>query len=101
MINELKSKVMSEFTQKTGDDIDIIISYTDSRRVLYSEKAHRLTNEKYILNVTDENGKAIINIECSCEKGAFYALCDIRRQIKYTGLKKGEHICSPSFAVRG
>ena len=77
--------------------VDITISYTDNRRTSYCEKSHRLTDEKYILNIFDNK----INIECSGEKSAFYALCDIAKRLDENRMCNGEYICSPSFAVRG
>lgn len=79
------------------NDFDINISYRDSRRTTYCEKSHRLTDEKYILKISDKK----IGIECSGEKSAFYALCDIAERISENRLCSGEYICSPSFAVRG
>lgn len=79
------------------NDFDINISYRDSKRTAYCEKSHRLTDEKYILSITDKK----IGIECSGEKSAFYALCDIVKQLGEKRLCGGEYICAPSFAVRG
>ncbi len=79
------------------DDFDINISYLDLKRTVYCEKSHRVTDEKYILNISGRK----IYIECPGEKGAFYALCDIARRICENRLCDGEYICSPSFAVRG
>ncbi|MBQ3045706.1 MAG: beta-N-acetylglucosaminidase domain-containing protein [Clostridia bacterium] len=76
---------------------DINIAYLNSRRTVYCEKLHRLTDEKYILGIADKK----INIECSGEKSAFYALCDIAKRIDENRLCSGEFICSPSFPVRG
>ncbi|MBQ7122258.1 MAG: beta-N-acetylglucosaminidase domain-containing protein [Clostridia bacterium] len=76
---------------------DINIAYLNSRRTVYCEKSHRLTDEKYILGIADKK----INIECSGEKSAFYALCDIAKRIDENRLCSGEFICSPSFPVRG
>lgn len=73
------------------------IVYDNSKRVCYCDNNHRITDEKYILNVTGEK----VTIICSCEKGAFYALCDLAKRIEDNTLCDGEYICSPSFAVRG
>ncbi len=91
---------ISAFEELLGNvtaDYDISISCDNSRRTAYCEKAHRLTDEKYILSV---NGKSI-GIECSGEKSAFYALCDVARRIEEGRLTNGEYVCSPCFAVRG
>ncbi len=77
--------------------LDINIKVGNTRRVCYCEKTHRLTNEKYILTVSGSN----IDVECSGEKSAFYALGDIAKRIEENSLADGEYVCSPSFAVRG
>lgn len=79
------------------NDFDINISYRNSRRTTYCEKSHRLTDEKYILSISDKK----IDIECSGEKSAFYALCDIAKRLSEQRLCNGEYVCAPSFAVRG
>ncbi len=76
---------------------DVNITYCNSRRTTYCEKTHRFTDEKYILNVSGKK----ISIECSGEKSAFYALCDIVKRSDEKCLCNGEYICAPSFAVRG
>ncbi len=78
-------------------DYNIDILYENSKRVCYCEKAYKVTNEKYILSVSGKN----VKINCSCEKGAFYALCDLARRIEENTVSDGEYICSPSFKVRG
>ncbi|MBQ7101342.1 MAG: hypothetical protein IJN81_06890, partial [Clostridia bacterium] len=64
---------------------DITFGFGNTRRVCYCEKTHRLTDEKYILTVSGKN----IAVECSCEKGAFYALCDIAKRIEENSLADG------------
>lgn len=76
---------------------DITFNVSNTRRVCYCEKTQRLTDEKYILTVSGKR----IEVECSCEKGAFRALCDIAKRIEENKLSDGEYICAPAFAVRG
>ncbi len=88
------------FTELFGDvlkDFDINISFQNLRHTGYCEKSHRLTDEKYILDISDIN----ITIECSGEKSAFYALCDLAKHIGKEKLCNGKYICCPSFCVRG
>lgn len=77
--------------------IEITIEQTDTKRTSYCEKSHRLTDEKYILNISGNS----VKIECSGEKSAFYALCDLARRAEENRLDDGEYVCAPSFAVRG
>ncbi len=88
------------FSELFGDelkDFNINISYLNSRLTLYCEKSHRLTDEKYILNISDKS----ITIECSGEKSAFYALCDIAKRVNEEKINNGKFVCCPSFRVRG
>lgn len=85
------------FSELTGEDIDISVSYSDTRKTAYCEKTRRLTDEKYILNISGKK----IKIECSGEKSAFYALCDIAGRLRENSLCDGEYICAPAFARRG
>lgn len=94
MINNLA------FYEIFGDslkELNINIKFSDLRQTTYCEKTHRLTDEKYILDISDKN----INILCSGEKSAFYALCDITHRLNLNNLNNGMFICSPAFAVRG
>lgn len=93
----LSIDAFSELFGNTLDDFKINISYINTRLTSYCESTRRLTDEKYILTVSDNE----IGIECSGDKGAFYALCDILKQINENEIKKGKYICSPSFKVRG
>lgn len=93
-----KSNPKAVFKKLFGNtDYDIDIVYENSKLVCYCEKAHRVTDEKYILSVSDK----YVKIRCSSEKGAFYALCDLARRIDENTVSDGEYICSPSFAARG
>ncbi len=95
-----KSKPVVVFEKLFGNitnGYNIKIFYENSERVGYCKKTHRVTDEKYILSVSGKE----VKIYCSCEKGAFYALCDLAKRIDENTVSDGEYICSPSFAVRG
>ncbi len=95
MIKNFKSPV--SFASLEGDNLEISVSILNNRDVSYCEKNHRYTDEKYIITV---NGNKI-DIECSSEKGAFYALCDISKKVEDGNLTDGKIVCSPSFKARG
>ncbi len=80
-----------------ANEYNIDFVFENSKRVTYCEKAHRVTDEKYILSVSGKK----VKICCSGEKSAFYALCDLAKRIDGNTFADGEYICSPSFAVRG
>ncbi|MCH5199133.1 MAG: beta-N-acetylglucosaminidase domain-containing protein [Oscillospiraceae bacterium] len=73
--------------------MNIEVKRLNSRRVLYDEKNHRFTDEKFIVTVNSNN----FSIECSGDKSEFYA----RNYIQRNHLTNGEYIISPSFKVRG
>lgn len=88
---------ISSFPALAGIDVSLVCS--DTRRTTYCEKTRRATDEKYILTVSENGGK--VRVECSGEKSAFYALCDLSRRAESGSLADGEYVCSPAFAVRG
>ncbi len=92
--------MVKKFEDAFGDvfsNYDITFTVGNTCRVCYCEKTQRLTDEKYILTVSGN----CINVECSGEKSAFYALVDIAKRIEENKLSDGEYISVPSFAVRG
>lgn len=94
MINDTN---LNAFWDNSLNDLNIKIRCTDTRRTTYCEKTHRITDEKYILNISGNT----VNIECSGEKSAFYAMCDIARRVEENRLCDGEFICAPLFKSRG
>lgn len=89
---------MNDYNELFGKtDYNIEILYDNSKRLTYCEKTHRVTDEKYILNISGNE----VKIYCSCDKGAFRALCDLAKRTEENNVADGEYICSPSFAVRG
>ena len=82
-----------------GDiDAEITVSQKNDRSVCYCEKTHRVTDEKYIINVSADKK---INIECSGEKSLYYALVDVKNRVESETLSEGRYIGSPLFKVRG
>ncbi len=88
MINGFHSE---KFNQMFPTDKNITIEKADTKEVCYCERTRRVTDEKYILDISESE----INILCSGEKSAFYALCDIKNH------GNGRFVCSPLFRVRG
>lgn len=88
MINGFCSEKFNKLFQS---DKIISIEKSDTREICYCERTHRVTDEKYILDISDNE----IRIICSGEKSAFYALCDLKNH------GNGRFICSPSFRIRG
>lgn len=99
MINGLLS--LPVFKGVFEEKVQISIVKSDLKKVCYCEKTHRVTDEKYILSVSQKDGKVFADIECSGEKSAYYALCDLKLRVENSKLSEGEFICSPCFATRG
>ena len=62
------------------NNIEINVTKENTQELCYCEKTSRVTDEKYILEVTTKDGKTSVNIRCSGEKSEFYALCDIAQR---------------------
>jgi len=73
--------------------MNIEVKRLNTKRVLYDENSCRYTDEKFIITVKGDN----VLIECSGDKGEFYALSFLSR--KKPG--DGEHVFSPAFRTRG
>ncbi|MBR5262574.1 MAG: beta-N-acetylglucosaminidase domain-containing protein [Clostridia bacterium] len=99
MINGFAS--FPTFEDFFGADTNINIRRSDTRKVCYCDRTHRVTDEKYILSIRHDDGKLCADIECSGEKSAFYALCDLKNRVESGAADDGEYICSPTFAKRG
>lgn len=73
----------------------------NTRRVCYCDKTRRVTDEKYILQITATDSGFDVCAVCSGNKSAFYALCDLERRVRTGTLCAGEFVCSPLFVQRG
>lgn len=99
MINSFVS--FPYFEEFFGDSALITVTKLNTRKVCYCEKTHRVTDEKYILNISHKDSKLVADIECSGEKSAFYALCDLKQRIENNNPEDGVFVCSPCFKTRG
>lgn len=83
------------------NNIEITVKNDKSKDLCYCEKTSRVTDEKYILEVSEKNGKMSVDIVCSGDKSEFYALCDIAHRVENGVLCEGRFVCSPLFKTRG
>ncbi len=90
---------LTTFLEK--NDIGITVTKENTKELCYCEKTRRVTDEKYILDVSEENGKVYVNIVCSGEKSGNYALCDVAHRVENETLCVGRFVCSPLFKTRG
>ena len=85
----------------TADNVIIHFHIEDTRALCYNEQYRRLTDEQSIISVTQTEPIIHIEVRCSGEKSAFYALHEIQRRTENGLLHNGTFVSSPSFAVRG
>ncbi len=94
---ELAERVFADFNIKTDGGFPVEIILSDTRKTTYIEEISKITDEKYLLNVT-ENG---VVVTASCEKGVFRALNTLCKLINKNELKTGECEDYPLFSRRG
>ncbi len=90
-------KVFSDYSLAVSNGFGVEIRCTDSKRTTYIDEISRLTDEKYIITVS-ENGAVI---EASCEKGVFRAAHTLAKLIRRGELKTGTLEDYPLFVKRG
>ena len=81
-----------------NNNIRVTVTKDNTKELCYCEKTRRVTDEKYILEVSDKKN---VNIICSGEKSEFYALCDVAHRVESETLEEGRFVCSPLFKTRG
>ena len=94
---ELAERVFADFNIKTDGEFSVEIKISNTRKTTYIEEISKITDEKYLLNVT-ENG---VVVTASCEKGVFRAVNTLCKLINKNELKTGECEDYPLFSTRG
>ena len=90
-------KVFADYSLPVSGGFKIIINCTDSKKTTYVEEISRLSDEKYIITVSEN--EAIV--EASCEKGVFRAAHTLAKLIRNGELKTGTLEDYPLFKKRG
>ncbi|MBQ6419760.1 MAG: beta-N-acetylglucosaminidase domain-containing protein [Clostridia bacterium] len=91
--------LFSSFLADPG--IEVCIDYENTRRVTYSYRTRRATDEKYLLSVEKDGDMTKVKVVCSGEKSAFYALCEIAEKRRHGTLYPGDYDGDPAFRLRG
>ena len=73
----------------------------NDRALTYIDRARRLTDEKYILDIAQDGDRCTVQILYSGRRSLYYALSDVARQIEGGALRLGRAEEYPLFAVRG
>lgn len=90
-------KVFAGYNINTNGDFAVELKLADSRETTYIEELRRLTDEKYIIDVT----KTCAVIKVSSEKGAFRGLNTLCKLINDNSLCVGTVEDYPTFETRG
>ncbi|MBR2867907.1 MAG: beta-N-acetylglucosaminidase domain-containing protein [Clostridia bacterium] len=90
-------KVLSDFNILSANGYPVEIKCVNSKKTTYIDEISRLTDEKYIITVS-ENGAVV---EASCEKGAFRAAHTLAKLVIGNELHTGTLEDYPLFKKRG
>ena len=64
---EIAEKVFEDYSIPCNNGLSVVFKYENSKETTYSEEIARLTDEKYIIIVSQNQ----VVVKASCEKGAF------------------------------
>ncbi len=90
-------KVFSGYGISLMGDFPVVIKVSDSRKTTYIEELSRLSDEKYIITVSEVGAV----VEASCRRGVFRAVHTLAKLIKKDELRTGTLEDYPLFSRRG
>lgn len=94
---ELAHRVFADNNIDTNGDFSVEIKISDTRKTTYIEEISKITDEKYIVEVSSDK----VVITASCEKGVFRALNTLCKLINKNEFKTGSCEDYPLFSTRG
>ena len=94
---EIAQKVFEDYSIPFANGISVVFKYEDSKETTYSDDTARLTDEKYIINISKND----IVVKASCEKGAFRGAHTLAKLIVKNEVKEGTITDYPLFKKRG
>ena len=94
---EIAQKVFEDYSIPCTNGISVVFKYEDSKETTYSDDTARLTDEKYIINISEND----ILVKASCEKGAFRGAHTLAKLIEKNEVKEGTITDYPLFKKRG
>ncbi len=94
---DIAEKIFDSYNIKTNGEYNVNVKIINSKKTTYIDEISKVTDEKYIIDVTDNTA----TIEASCEKGVFRALNTICKLINKNELRTGECVDYPLFSTRG
>lgn len=94
---DVAEKIFESYNIKTNGEYNVNVKIINSKKTTYIDEISKVTDEKYIIDVTDNTA----TIEASCEKGVFRALNTLCKLINQRELKTGDCEDYPLFLTRG
>ncbi len=94
---DIAEKIFESYNIKTNGEYNVNVKIINSKKTTYIDEISKVTDEKYIIDVTDNTA----TIEASCEKGVFRALNTLCKLINQGELKTGNCEDYPLFSTRG
>ena len=94
---KIAEKVFEDYSIPCDGGLSVVFKYENSKETTYSDETARLTDEKYIITVSENE----VIVKASCEKGAFRGAHTLAKLIVKNELKEGTLIDFPLFKKRG
>ena len=94
---EIAEKVFKDYSIPCNNGLNVVFKYENSKETTYSDEIARLTDEKYIINASENE----IIVKASCEKGAFRGAHTLAKLVVKNELKEGTLTDFPLFKRRG
>ncbi len=94
---EITARVFKDYNINCNNGINVVARFENSKETTYCDQTARLTDEKYVISVHENE----IVIKTSSEKGAFRGAHTLAKLIKNNELKEGTLTDYPLFRKRG
>lgn len=94
---KIAEKVFEDYSIPCDGGLSVVFKYENSKETTYSDETARLTDEKYIITVSENE----VIVKASCEKGAFRGAHTLAKLIAKNELKEGTLTDYPLFKKRG
>ncbi|MBO5334116.1 MAG: beta-N-acetylglucosaminidase domain-containing protein [Clostridia bacterium] len=94
---EIAERVFKDYAINCINGLNVVFKYENSKDTTYCDDTARLTDEKYIIIVSENE----VIVKASCEKGAFRGAHTLAKLIVKNELKEGTLIDYPLFKTRG
>lgn len=94
---EIAEKVFNDYLIPYKNGLSVIFKYENSKETTYADEISQLTDEKYIIIISENE----VIVKASCEKGAFRGAHTLAKLIVKNELKEGTLTDYPLFKKRG